>query len=656
MITSLKQSGESTPTISNATFLKTLFKDSPCWVNSTPNIGSWSGQLITPDNCNFLQSNNNYFSTSTYLADSKKRNLETFKSLVCVVLDDVSEVALKPSWKLETSPNNFQLGFILNNQITDVTEAKNLLTQIADKSLVNGNDKSGNNPVRYVRLPVGSNTKEGKEFQHQLHEWNPEIRYEVEELVRGFGLDVKNTQPKKDRFELLGVGVDLAGEIQQIVSQQSYYQPLLKVTSHFVSKGAPSELAINMTQALMKLAGDDSERWKERYALIPSLVSGAVKKFGTKPNLDVFEEFKPYEYNVKKLTAPRYVIDGFISAEIFTIAGEAGVGKSSVLVTLCAIAAHICKQDHELKPKLRRKVVYLTEDPEQVERILFALYKHWELDVSEEEIREWITIIPVHRSEKDVLGNLIEAYSQLKSVVQVGLIGPVNVPPLFVFDTAAATFSLESENDNSEVSAAISICKKACLKTRTPLWIIHHIPKAISGDQMKGVSARGAGAWTGDVNGTMFIGRNDGEDNARYMWLGKRRFVPAFDALVFQAKFDEELVYDELGELVSIPYMYGDAIKSSSTDKADKAASNRECSIRRNIYFTIKNSNDTNVPINRTAVKEAIGGNSANLTKMLITMINEGTLIEYEREEKVNNNQKMALRVAKDWNGDYEQK
>jgi len=44
-------------------------------------------------------------------------------------------------------------------------------------------------------------------------------------------------------------------------------------------------------------------------------------------------------------------------------------------------------------------------------------YKHWELDVSEEEIREWITIIPVHRSEKDVLGNLIEAYSQLKSVV-----------------------------------------------------------------------------------------------------------------------------------------------------------------------------------------------------------------------------------------------
>ena len=43
-------------------------------------------------------------------------------------------------------------------------------------------------------------------------------------------------------------------------------------------------------------------------------------------------------------------VDGFIAAEIITIAGAAGIGKSSMLVPLAAIAAHICDPDEELKP------------------------------------------------------------------------------------------------------------------------------------------------------------------------------------------------------------------------------------------------------------------------------------------------------------------
>ena len=614
---------------------------------------SWSGRPIKPEDCDFSKTNNNYFSISTFKPNSLKRNLDTFNSMVCVVLDDVAQVAIKPSWKLETSPNNFQLGFILTEPITNLKEAQKLLTYIADKALVIGNDESGNNPVRYVRLPVGTNTKDGKSFQNILHEWHPEVRYSVENLVEGLGLDVVKEQAKEDKFELHGTGVDLSSAFKQISTQESYYEPLLKITSHLIAKGTPENVVLSVAQAAMHSAEDNSERWHERYSLIPTLVKGAVIKYGSKAIEDIFEEFKEYRYSVKELTAPRYVIDGFITAEIFTIAGEAGVGKSSVLVTLCAIASHICRHDHALKPKLRRKIVYLTEDPEQVERILFALYKHWELELSEDEIRDWITIIPVHRSDKEVLGNLIEAYSNSKASSQLGSLGPVNVPPLFVFDTAAATFSLESENDNSEVSAAISICKQACLKTRTPLWIIHHIPKAVSGANSKGVSARGAGAWTGDVNGTMFIGKSEGEETTRYIWLGKHRFVPAFDAIAFQAKFDEALVVDELGEIVSIPYMYGDVRKSSSIEKTEDATSSRETSLRKSIYYAVKDANDKSIFINRTALKKDVGGNADACTKMLERMINEGILIEFEREERVNNNQKMALKVAKDWEGDY---
>lgn len=647
------QTGEITPTTSNAAFLQAIFNNSPCWINSKPNMGSWTGELISPEKCNISPSKNNYFSVATFKPGSKNRNTDNFKTMVCVVLDDVSEVAIKPSWKLETSETNFQLGFLLAQPISCLAEAQQLLTAISNKSLVNGNDKSGNNPVRYVRLPVGTNTKNGKYFKHILHEWHPELRYNIQDLIDGLGLEVVSQQPIKDKFEMLGTGVDLSSAFKQISTQESYYDPLLKITSHLISKGVPDSVAVSVAQAAMHTADDNSERWNERYKLIEGLVKSAVEKFGTKASVDIFEEFKEYQYSVKELTAPRYVIDGFITAEIFTIAGEAGVGKSSVLVTLCAIASHICKHDHALKPKLRRKIVYLTEDPEQVERILFALYKHWELSVSEDEIRDWITIIPVHRSDKEVLGNLIEAYSNSKAFTQVGLLGPVNVPPLFVFDTAAATFSLESENDNSEVSAAISICKKACLKTRTPLWIIHHIPKALSGSSSKGVSARGAGAWTGDVNGTMFIGKNDAEETTRYIWLGKHRFVPAFDAIAFEAKFDEALVVDELGEMVSIPYMYGDVSESSSLEKTDKANSSRESSLRKKIYYAVKAANDKSIFINRTALKKAVGGNAEFCKRMIAELINDGTLIEFEREERVNNNQKMALKVAKDWEGDY---
>jgi hypothetical protein len=541
----------------------------------------------------------------------------------------------------------------LSEPVNDLISAQKLLAAIADESFVNGNDKSGNYPFRYARLPVGKNTKKGKDFQNILHEWYPELRYSIQDLIDGLGLEVFGQQPANDKFEMLGTGVSLSSAFKLIASQESYYEPLLKITSHLISKGVLDTVAVDVAQAAMQTADDSSERWKERYNLIPGLVSGAVKKFGNKANVDIFEEFKEYRYSVKELTAPRYVIDGFITAEIFTIAGEAGVGKSSVLVTLCAIASHICNHNHPLRPKLRRKIVYLTEDPEQVERILFALYKHWELEISEDEIRDWITIIPVHRSDKEVLGNLIEAYSKSKASTQLGSLGLVNVPPLFVFDTAAATFSLESENDNSEVSAAISICKQACLKTRTPLWIIHHIPKAVSGANSKAGSARGAGAWTGDVNGTMFIGKSEGEETTRYIWLGKHRFVPAFDAIAFEAKFDEALVVDELGEIVSIPYMYGDVRQSSSSEKSDKANSSRESGLRKNIYYAVKAANDKSIFINRTALKKAVGGNAEFCKRMIEELINDGTLIEFEREERVNNNQKMALKVAKDWGGDY---
>lgn len=643
-----------TPQVNNSAFLAAIFGSKNCWINSTLNMKTWSGRRMSPSDCKLDTGANNYFCISSIKQSSSARSLEDFEALMCVVLDDVSEVGLVPSWKLETSKGNYQLGFILAEPLGDVQVAQKLLNAIADKALINGNDPSGNNPVRYARLPEGTNTKNGVVFQHRLHVWQPDTKYTIDELVTGLGLSFNLLEAKAtDPFELMGSGVDLAEAVEKIISQDSYYDPLLKLTGNLVARGTPESVAVELAQAVMHAAGDDSARFKERYALIPGMVKGAVDKFVGKSAFDQAKEFKPFKYNISKLTAPRFVIDGFVTAEMFTVAGEAGVGKSSILVTLCAIAAHICNPDNQLKPKLRRKIVYLTEDPEQVERILFGLYKNWGLSIPELEVEDFFTIIPVHRSKPEVLANLIHTYSNEKMSLQTGKRGPVNVPPLFVFDTAAATFSLANENDNSEVSNCISICKTACLQTRTPLWIIHHLPKANS-EKTKGISARGAGAWTGDVNGTIFITKSENPaDLVRYMTLGKHRFVPDFDALQFTAHFGEELTQNELGEEVSIPYIYGDFVKSSQEDRTEKANRDKDSRVRASIYSAIKDANEKLVPINRTAVKTLVGGNQQTALRTLQEMISEGYILEYQLEHhlRANNNQRSALKVAKNWDG-----
>lgn len=661
--------------VSNREFLTAIFPEGldnlRCWVAAfsdvptSKNKSKWTGQAIKTQDCMDFPQANAYFSISEFDVRKKPigRTVDCFHSMNCIALDDVKSGKLTPSWALETSPNNFQHGFILTDPITDPELAKRLLEAIRDAALINQNDPSGNNIVRYARLPVGLNNKEkySQPFKHVMHIWEPTLRYSLDELIDGLKLNKnKILYPKEanntfDSYESFGSGVDVAEMTRQILNSECYYEPCLKLTSHLISSGMKPTAVIATVQGIMQAVEGKPKDWKNYYDLINDMVVGAAKKFdpnrpineATGEPISILEEFKPFDYTTTKLTAPRYVIDGIISAEIFTIAGEAGVGKSSILVSLAAIAAHICPPEHELKPKLRRNIVYMTEDPEQVERILFAIQKHWKTGLSDEDVRERFTVIPVHRSKKEVLGELISEYSAIKGRKQIGKKGSVNVPALFVFDTAAATFSLESENDNSEVSAAISICKKACLTTRTPLWIVAHIPKAISGDQLKGVTARGAGAWTGDVNGTAFIGKDDGDTNIRYFWLGKRRFVPSFDAIAFDAKFDSTLVEDELGEAVEIPYMYGDLRKSSIKERIEAAVTAKESTLRKNIYYAVLDANDKDQPINRTGVKEVVKGSSTSVTQLIGTMIQEGTLIEYERTDKCNNNQKKALKVAR---------
>jgi len=112
------------------------------------------------------------------------------------MLDDIGgkiekgKLTLDPSWLLETSPGNYQAGYILDKAITDPILADQLMGAIVAAGLC---DPGANGPTaRLARLPVATNGKHSPPFTCHLEEWHPANRYDVDALVNGLKLDLSN--------------------------------------------------------------------------------------------------------------------------------------------------------------------------------------------------------------------------------------------------------------------------------------------------------------------------------------------------------------------------------------------------------------------------------------------------------------------------------
>ena len=195
--------------ISNAQFLAAIFPqlgpDESLWVctftdppSSTTN---WSGYAVSATSqAPSRPRSNTYFCVSSLRPDHEqqvRRRLDNFSRLHVVVLDDTQPPAnLLPTWVLETSrPNgrsNTQVGYRLAEPLTAAPLARRLHRALAAGGHI-GADVSGNNPVRYVRLPEGSNTKYRPAHPHRLLAWHPDRTVTLAELTAALGLDLDAT-------------------------------------------------------------------------------------------------------------------------------------------------------------------------------------------------------------------------------------------------------------------------------------------------------------------------------------------------------------------------------------------------------------------------------------------------------------------------------
>lgn len=119
------------------------------------------------------------------------RRKELAKAAYCVVLDDIGtkisaeEADLpEPSWKLETSPGNFQWGYILDPASEDWDLFDGFMAMAVEEGCT---DKGSIDRVHMFRLPGSENLKAQHDgWRARLTHWAPGVRWSLEALVALF--------------------------------------------------------------------------------------------------------------------------------------------------------------------------------------------------------------------------------------------------------------------------------------------------------------------------------------------------------------------------------------------------------------------------------------------------------------------------------------
>ena len=185
------------------------FSRSPATARSADWYGFAWNKVNEPKDVNC----NSYFSISAFQPDEHKkyrRKKTQFAGQFAIAFDDVvaqptdgktkaqipwSQIKLAPSWVLETSEGNFQVGYILEKPITDLQTADALSKAIIRKGL--SDPGAGGPSTRLMRLPCASNTKAEPPFRCQMKLWEPEKRYSLQQFMEVYGISLSETKKAK---------------------------------------------------------------------------------------------------------------------------------------------------------------------------------------------------------------------------------------------------------------------------------------------------------------------------------------------------------------------------------------------------------------------------------------------------------------------------
>jgi hypothetical protein len=231
--------------ISNKQFLEALFRDQVPGTAATLHSftgdpskdGKWNampwrkGKLLPTLN----PFANNYVCVSCFHAgqdpksgkDKFFRRKVLFATLHAVMIDDLgtklpmSDLKMKPSCLIETSPGNFQAWLFLDKPITTISAAETLINEMIRAGISAEMDPGMKGVTRVARVPVGANGKAkyrgpgNRVWPQVVAESDIELRYAPAQIAEAYGLDLT---PRREAPPPLparsGVDIERAGLVK----------------------------------------------------------------------------------------------------------------------------------------------------------------------------------------------------------------------------------------------------------------------------------------------------------------------------------------------------------------------------------------------------------------------------------------------------------
>jgi hypothetical protein len=440
--------------------------------------------------------------TAEYMA----RRRDLFAGLLALVVDDADPGRLtgNASWVLQTSPGKWQIGVFLDADDEDrlnqaLVEA--VIGRMVTDGLV-GADRSGNNAVRYARLPEGTNTKRRPSgpWQHELTHWAPSVRLSLVDAGAVFGIDVdavrRELAERPVRPEGLGDGQQLAKldrAVANILAGKELHDSAMTLAASLVGSGVADGAVTNLIKTLHDHSrAPRDERFGARYADIGRAVSTAREKFarhrvaeaaapaeGTRKNRLVrLADF------VRDIGPTDWLIDGVISAKTTTMLfGQSGHGKSFIALDMAlSIASGTAWHGKAVQGDGRSLVIYVAgEGFEGIKARALAWCREHNIDPEK---------VPLYISSSNMqFFDAEETAQAAEEITEICEMYPEHVLRLVTLDTMARTIGAGNENESRDFNAYLGNVEAACRRNReTTIQLVHHIGHS-DADRARGSSA-----------------------------------------------------------------------------------------------------------------------------------------------------------------------
>jgi len=548
----------------NSDFLRAVYgaiQDNYGWTTSfasDPNKSEptvWGGNAWTgsPGQKNLIDkrvNDNNFFCVSIMAADKRRRSKDAFVRLCVLLADDAQpdELFGNPSYTIETSPGNYQVGVLIDRDDPDARDpglVDLVLQRMAAANLI-GADSNGNNIVRYGRLPTGCNTKQRDTgvFSTTVLQADLTASYSLADAVATFGLDLEEIRSgtraapsaAKDLDKTSLTAVDLYKSlITTNMDERSYHDPLLKLSSMMIAAGMAPGAVVNNLRSLMLATrpetGADLARWEARFGQDLSRMVASAQKYAPAPQNIVQGEVLLSQSQLReKNKNVRWLVKGLVPEDSMgMIFGASGTYKSFIAIDLAMHMAHEMSWSN-IKTKSGPVVYIAAEGGSGISRRLDAWCNQFGL-VENENLQ--ICTTPYLLTAQEEMAHIKDAISKLPET-----------PKLVVIDTLSQTFNGD-ENSSSDIGDYLRMINTEIRAAfNCTVIVVHHTGHSAA------ERPRGSSAITANLDFILGVFRPDPERPIARLSVHKMKDGDKVDDLYFEMT-RSVLGHDEDGDEIS---------------------------------------------------------------------------------------------------------